>query len=67
MTTQATTYSARAEDSTESGSWRFSLLDWAVMVFALAVAVVPFARVLNQLVGMWESGSRVQPLHADSR
>ena len=55
MTTQATTYSAGAEDSTESGSWRFSLLDWAVMVFVLAVAVVPFARVLNQVVGVWES------------
>jgi exosortase D (VPLPA-CTERM-specific) len=55
MTTQATTYSSGAEDSTESGAWRFSPLDWAVMVFALAAAVVPFARVLNQLVGMWYS------------
>jgi exosortase D (VPLPA-CTERM-specific) len=35
--------------------WRFSLLDWAVMVFVLAVAVVPFARVLNQLVDIWDS------------
>jgi exosortase D (VPLPA-CTERM-specific) len=55
MTTQAATYSSGAEESTESGSWRFSPLDWAVMVFALAAAVVPFARVLDQLVGMWES------------
>ena len=55
MTTQAATYSSGAEDSAESGSWRFSPLDWAVMIFALAAAVVPFARVLNQLVGMWES------------
>lgn len=55
MTTQATTYSPGAESSTESDSWRFPPLDWGVMVFALAVAVVPFARVLDQLVGMWDS------------
>jgi exosortase D (VPLPA-CTERM-specific) len=55
MTTQATTYSPGAADSTESYSWRFPPLDWAVMVFTLGVAIVPFARVLNQLVGMWES------------
>lgn len=55
MTTQATTYSSGAQSSTAPGSWRFSPLDWAVMGFALAAAVVPFARVLNQLVGMWYS------------
>jgi len=38
----------------EAGLWRFSLLDWVVMAVTLAVAVVPFARVLNQLIGMWE-------------
>jgi exosortase D (VPLPA-CTERM-specific) len=53
MTTQASTYAVGAGDSTGSESWRFSLLDWAVMVFALVAAVVPFARVLNQLVSMW--------------
>jgi exosortase D (VPLPA-CTERM-specific) len=55
MTTQATIYSAGAAGSTESDSWRFSLLNWAVMVFALAVAVVPFARVAGQLVQSWTS------------
>lgn len=55
MTTQATTYSPGAEDSTDSDSWRLSLLDWAVVAFTLAVAAVPFARVLNQLFGMWTS------------
>jgi exosortase D (VPLPA-CTERM-specific) len=55
MNTQATTYSPGAKGSTESYSWRFPPLDWGIMVFALAVAVVPFARVLNQLVGMWDS------------
>lgn len=55
MTTQASTCSAGAEESADTDSWRFSLLDWAVMGFALAAAIVPFARVLNQLVGMWES------------
>jgi len=52
---QASTYSVGAEDSTGSDSWRFSLLDWAVMAFAFGVSIVPFARVLNQLVGMWTS------------
>lgn len=55
MTIQASTYAAGGEDSTSSGSWRFSPLDWAVLVFAAAVAVVPFAGVLDQLVGMWET------------
>lgn len=55
MSTQASTYSLRAEDSTGFDPWRFSPLDWAVMVFALGAAVVPFARVLDQLVGMWTS------------
>jgi exosortase D (VPLPA-CTERM-specific) len=55
MTTQASTYSAGAKDSAGGDSWRLSLLDWAVLVFALAVAVVPFTRVLDQLVGMWTS------------
>jgi exosortase D (VPLPA-CTERM-specific) len=55
MATQASTYSAAAEDSANCGSWRFSLLDWAVVAFALAVAVVPFARVLDQLLDMWTS------------
>jgi exosortase D (VPLPA-CTERM-specific) len=55
MTTQATTYSPGAKGSTESYSWRFPPLDWGIMAFALAVAVVPFAGVLNQLVGMWYS------------
>jgi len=53
MTIQASTYSTGAEDSTDSDSWRLSALDWAVMVFALAAAVVPFTRVLRQLVSMW--------------
>jgi len=55
MTTQAATCSTAVKNSTNPDSWRFSLLDWAVVVFALAVAVVPFARVLIQLVGMWDS------------
>ena len=55
MTTQASTYAPEAEDSADADSWRFSALDWAVMAFALVVAVVPFARVLSQLVGVWES------------
>src|SRR5215469_1340558 len=55
MTTQASTYSVGAEDSTGCDSWRFSLLDWAVMAFAFTASVVPFARVLDQLVGMWTS------------
>ncbi|MHB8813053.1 MAG: VPLPA-CTERM-specific exosortase XrtD [Steroidobacteraceae bacterium] len=55
MTTQASTYSSEAQDSAGSGSWRFSLLDWAAIVFAFAMAVVPFARVVDQLVGMWTS------------
>lgn len=53
MTTQATTYSAGVDDSTQPGSWRFSPLNWAVVAFALAAAVVPFARVLNALISMW--------------
>lgn len=36
-------------------TWRFSLLDWGAMLFALAVAVVPFARVLGQLVDVWDA------------
>ena len=55
MTTQASTYSPGAEQAAGSGPWRFSVLDWGVMAFALAVSTVPFARVLAQLVGMWES------------
>ena len=55
MTTQASPYSTAVEESSGAASWRFSLLDWAVIVFTLAMAVVPFARVLDQLVGMWES------------
>lgn len=55
MSTQMPTYSAAMEDSADAASWRFSLLDWVVIAFALAVAVVPFARVLSQLLGMWES------------
>ena len=53
MTIQASTYSTGAEDSTGCDSWRLSALDWAVMVFALVAAVIPFARVLGQLVSMW--------------
>ncbi len=55
MTTQASTHSVGPEDSAGCDSWRFSLLDWAAILFALGVAVVPFARVLNQLIGMWTS------------
>jgi len=55
MTTHASTYSAGAGDATAFDSWRFTVLDWAVMILALAAAIVPFARVLNQLIGMWTS------------
>lgn len=51
MTTQASTFSS-AEEAADS--WRFSALDWAIMVFALAAAVVPFTRVLSQLYGVWD-------------
>ncbi len=50
----APTYPARAEYSAEPASWRFSVLNWALMLFALAVAAVPFARVLSQLFGVWD-------------
>lgn len=53
-TMHAPTYQARAEYSTEPASWRFSPLDWALMLFALAVAAVPFVRVLSQLFGVWD-------------
>ena len=50
----APTYPARAEYSAAPASWRFSPLDWTVMLFALAVAAVPFAHVLSQLFGVWD-------------
>jgi exosortase D (VPLPA-CTERM-specific) len=42
--------------STDSArSWRFSPLDWGIMVFALVAAAVPFLRVLSQLLVVWGS------------
>jgi exosortase D (VPLPA-CTERM-specific) len=55
MSTQVPSFSVGAEHSTGYDSWRFSLLDWAAMVFVFAMAIVPFARVLNALVGIWTS------------
>ena len=55
MTIQATTYSPGAKGSTEGYSWRFPPLNWAVMIFTVAVATVPFARVIGQLATAWYS------------
>lgn len=50
----APTYPARAAYSAEPACWRFSTLNWALLLLAPAVAAVPFARVLSQLFGVWD-------------
>lgn len=51
MATDASTYLPPGE---ESRPWRISPLGWAAILFALVVAVVPFAHVLSALFGIWD-------------
>jgi len=50
LATPASVYPATSDDAVR---WHFSFLGWAILVFALITAFVPFYGVLNNLFDIW--------------